>query len=105
MRTILGGMRFALLASSVLLVLVACTSADINDAKSCAELEKAWEESGGLTAEPSVHLDVMDRVNELGSADDLSEEEVKTCVDLFLKAQKGLDCRDSRLSLPDEFCS
>lgn len=105
MRTILRGVRFALLASSVLLVLVACAGPDIDGAQSCAELEKAWEEAGGLNAEASVHLDVMDRVNELGPADDLPEEEMLRCADLFIEAQKGLDCQDPTLSLPDEFCS
>lgn len=104
-RTILRGMRFALSASSVLLVLVACAGPDIDGAQSCAELEKAWEEAGGLNAEASVHLDVMDRVNELGSADDLPEEEMLRCADLFIEAQKGLDCHDPTLSLPAEFCS
>jgi len=98
-------MRFALLASSVLLVLVACAGPDIDGAQSCAEIENAWEDAGGLNAEASVHLDVMDRVNELGPADDLPEEEMLSCADLFLEAQKGLDCQDPKLSLPVEFCS
>ena len=78
---------------------------DIDEAQSCAELEKAWEEAGGLNADTSVHLDVMDRVNELGPADDLPEQKMLACADLFLEAQKGLDCEDPTLSLPDEFCS
>jgi len=104
-RTILYGMRFALLASSVLLALVACAGPDIDGAQSCAELEKAWEEAGGLNAEASVHRDVMDRVNELGQQTTFPEKEMLRCADLFLEAQKGLDCQDPALSLPDEFCS
>lgn len=98
-------MRFARLAFGALLALVACAGPDIDGAQSCAELEIAWEEAGGLNAEASVHLDVMGRVNELSPADDLPEEEMLRCANLFLEAQKGLDCQDPTLSLPDEFCS
>jgi len=87
-----------------MLVLVGCAGSDIDNAQSCAELE-TWEQAGGLNAEATVHLDVMDRVNELGPADDLPEDEVLTCADLFLDAQKGLDCQYPTLSLPEEFCS
>lgn len=97
-------MRFGVLASSAILVLAGCAGPDIDDARSCSELEQAWEEAGGLDAEASVHLDVMDRVKDLASGD-LPEEEVVACAGLFLEAQKGLDCQDPTLSLPDEFCS
>jgi hypothetical protein len=96
-------MRLPVLACSAILILTGCVGPVIDGAQSCSELEQAWEEAGGLDAEASVHLDVMDRVNELG-AGNLPEEELAACADLFLDAQKGLDCQDPTLSLPDDFC-
>lgn len=48
----------------------------------------------------------MDRVNEIARESDLSADDVRTCFDLFLEAQRVLDC--TRTDLPflfsDEHC-
>jgi len=87
-------------------VLASCARSEIENATSCTELEDAWKAAGGLQASSGIQLDTMDRVNELARESDLSLDELRTCFDLFLEAQRASNCTrtDLEITYLDEYC-